>query len=257
MTADLLPEELQRYARHLSIPEIGLDGQRRLKESAVLVVGAGGLGSAAALYLAAAGVGRLGLVDGDVVALSNLQRQILHGSGTLGQPKVESARRRLSDLNPLVRVDTYDEPFTAANAAAIAAPYPIIVDGSDNFPTRCLINDVCVSTGKSFIYGAVFRFEGQASVFDARQGPCYRCFIPALPAPGQVPSAAEGGVLGVLPGTIGTLQATEAIKLLLGIGSPLIGRLLVYNALDMTFETVALKKNPACKICGPSPEMKA
>ncbi|MEZ0396577.1 MAG: molybdopterin-synthase adenylyltransferase MoeB [Anaerolineales bacterium] len=250
MSANLSSEELERYARHLPIPEIGAEGQRRLKEAAVLIVGAGGLGSAAALYLAAAGVGRLGLVDGDAVSLSNLQRQILHGSAVLGQPKVESARRRLLDLNPLVRVEAYAEPFVAANAAALAAPYQIVVDGSDNLPTRFLINEVCVAAGKPFVYGAVFQFEGRASVFDARRGPCYGCLHPVLPPPGAVPDPAVGGVASPLPGTIGTIQAVETLKLLLGIGTPLVGRLLVYNALDLSFETVALRKNPDCKVCG-------
>ncbi len=257
MSADLSSEELERYARHLAIPEIGAEGQRRLKDSAVLIVGAGGLGSAAALYLAAAGVGRLGLVDGDIVALSNLQRQILHGSGMLGQPKVESARRRLLDLNPGVRVDVYDQPFRSSNAAAIASSYQVIVDGSDNLPTRYLLNDLCVLTGKPFVYGAVFRFEGRASVFDARRGPCYRCLHPVPPRPETIPSAAEGGVLGVLPGTIGTIQATETLKLLLGIGTPLIGRLLVYHALDLSFEEISLRRNPRCRICGSAPDVEA
>lgn len=252
MSADLSSEELERYARHLAIPEIGAEGQRRLKDSAVLIVGAGGLGSAAALYLAAAGVGRLGLVDGDVVALSNLQRQILHGSAALGQPKVESARRRLLDLNPGIRVDVYEERLTAVNAATIAVPYQVVVDGSDNIPTRYLVNEVCVRAGKPFVYGAVIRFEGRASVFDARRGPCYRCAHPALPPPGAVPDPAEVGVASMLPGTIGTIQAGETLKLLLGIGSPLTGRLLVYDALNASFEYVALRKNPRCEVCGPA-----
>ncbi len=255
MLPDLSREEILRYSRHLLIPEVGLDGQRKLKASSVLIIGTGGLGSPVALYLAAAGVGRIGLVDYDVVDSSNLQRQVVHGTSSLGRLKVESARARLLDLNPDIQVDTFNEPFTSANAMAIAAPYDIIIDGTDNFPTRYLTNDLCVLTGKPNIYGAVFRFDGQASVFDARLGPCYRCLFPEPPPPGLVPSCADAGVLGILPGTIGTIQATEAIKLLLGIGSSLAGRLMLYNALDMSFEYVTLKKNPNCKVCGPHPEV--
>jgi molybdopterin/thiamine biosynthesis adenylyltransferase/rhodanese-related sulfurtransferase len=255
MLPDLTRQEIVRYSRHLLIPDIGLEGQRRLKAASVLIVGTGGLGSPAALYLAAAGVGHIGLVDYDVVDVSNLQRQVIHATGMLGQRKVESARQRLQDLNPSVRVDAYDEPFTSANALQITGQYELVLDATDNFPTRYLTNDLCVLTGKPLVYGAVFQFEGQASVFDARVGPCYRCLFPEPPPPGLVPSCAEAGVLGVLPGTIGTIQATEAIKLLLGIGSSLVGRLLLYNALDMSFEYVKLKKNPHCKICGPEPEV--
>ncbi|KAF0108871.1 MAG: adenylyltransferase and sulfurtransferase [Anaerolineaceae bacterium] len=257
MLPELSREEILRYSRHLLVPEIGLDGQRKLKGSSALIIGTGGLGSPAALYLAAAGVGHIGLVDYDAVEESNLQRQILHGTGAVGRRKVASARARLRDLNPAVHVDTFDEPFTSANAMRIAEPFDIIVDGSDNFPTRYLTNDLCVLTGKPNVYGAVFRFDGQASVFDARIGPCYRCLFPEPPPPGLVPSCADAGVLGILPGTIGTIQATEAIKLLLGIGSSLAGRLLLYNALDMSFEYVKLKKNPGCKVCGPHPEVTA
>ncbi len=257
MLPELSREEILRYSRHLLVPEVGLDGQRKLKASSVLVIGTGGLGSPVALYLAAAGVGRIGLVDYDVVDSSNLQRQVAHGTSTVGQRKVESARARLLDLNPAIQVDAFDESFTSANAMQIAAPFDVIVDGTDNFPTRYLINDLCVLTGKPNVYGAVFRFDGQASVFDARIGPCYRCLFPEPPPPGLVPSCADAGVLGVLPGTIGTIQATEAIKLLLGIGSSLAGRLLLYNALDMSFEFVTLKKNPNCKVCGPRPEVTA
>jgi molybdopterin/thiamine biosynthesis adenylyltransferase/rhodanese-related sulfurtransferase len=255
MLPDLTRQEILRYSRHLLIPDIGLEGQRRLKAASILIVGTGGLGSPAAMYLAAAGVGHIGLVDYDVVDVSNLQRQVIHATGTLGQRKVESARQRLQDLNPAVRVDAYDEPFTSANAMQIAGQYELILDATDNFPTRYLTNDLCVLTGKPLVYGAVFRFEGQASVFDARVGPCYRCLFPEPPPPGLVPSCSEAGVLGVLPGTIGTIQATEAVKLLLGIGSSLVGRLLLYNALDMSFEYVKLKKNPHCKVCGPDPEV--
>lgn len=253
----LTREEILRYSRHLLIPQVGLEGQRRLKASSVLVIGTGGLGSPVALYLAAAGVGHLGLVDYDVVEESNLQRQVLHGTSSVGSLKVDSARTRLLDLNPEIQVDRYNEPFTSANAMRIAADYDLLVDGTDNFPTRYLTNDLCVLTGKPNVYGSIYRFDGQASVFDARRGPCYRCLFPEPPPPGLVPSCAEGGVLGVLPGTIGTIQATEAIKLLLGIGSTLVGRLLIYDALEMTFEFVKLKKNPACRVCGPDPEVTA
>jgi molybdopterin/thiamine biosynthesis adenylyltransferase/rhodanese-related sulfurtransferase len=255
MLPELSHEEILRYSRHLLIPEVGLDGQRKLKASSVLVIGTGGLGSPAALYLAAAGVGRVGIVDYDVVDYSNLQRQVIHGTSTVDKLKVESARDRMLDLNPDIQVDIYNEVFTSANAMQIAAPYDLIVDGTDNFPTRYLANDLCVLTSKPYVYGSIFRFEGQASVFDARTGPCYRCLFPEPPPPGLVPSCAEGGVLGVLPGTIGTIQATEAIKLLLGIGETLNGRLLLYNALDMSIEYVKLRKNPKCKVCGPNPEI--
>jgi sulfur-carrier protein adenylyltransferase/sulfurtransferase len=255
MLPELSQAEILRYSRHLLIPEVGLEGQKKLLASSALVIGTGGLGSPVALYLAAAGVGRIGLVDFDVVESSNLQRQVIHGTGTVGELKVESARARLRDLNPDTQVDIYNEPFTSENAMRIAKDYDILIDGTDNFPTRYLINDLGVLLGKPDVYGSIFRFEGQASVFDARVGPCYRCLFPEPPPPGLVPSCAEGGVLGVLPGTIGTIQATEAIKLLLGIGSSLVGRLLLYNALDMSFEYVKLKKNPACKVCGPNPEV--
>jgi molybdopterin/thiamine biosynthesis adenylyltransferase/rhodanese-related sulfurtransferase len=256
MLPPLTHEEILRYSRHLLIPEIGLKGQQKLKASSVLVIGTGGLGSPAALYLAAAGVGRIGIVDYDVVDASNLQRQIIHGTSTLGQRKVESARRRMLDLNPDIEIIAYDEPFTSENAMRIAADYDVIVDGTDNFPTRYLSNDVAVFLGKPNVYASIFRFDGQVSVFYAREGPCYRCLFPAPPPPGLVPSCAEGGVLGVLPGVIGSLQATEALKLLLGIGEPLIGRLLLYNALDMSFEFVELKKNPNCRVCGPNADIK-
>ncbi len=255
MLPDLSHEEILRYSRHLLIPEVGLEGQQKLKAASVLVIGTGGLGSPVSLYLAAAGVGRIGLVDYDVVDYSNLQRQVIHGTASLGALKVESARKRMLDLNPDIQVDVYNEPFTSANAMRIAADYDVLVDGTDNFPTRYLTNDVCVLLGKPNVYGSIFRFDGQVSVFDARRGPCYRCLFPEPPPPGLVPSCAEGGVLGVLPGTVGTLQATEALKLILGIGEPLIGRLLLYNALDMSFEYVKLRKNPNCKVCGPEPEV--
>ncbi len=259
MEATVLPslsrEEILRYSRHLLIPEVGLEGQQKLKAASVLVIGTGGLGSPVAMYLAAAGVGRIGLVDYDVVDFSNLQRQVIHGTSRLGDLKVESARDRLLDINPDIQVEVYNEPFTSANALDIAREYDILIDGTDNFPTRYLVNDVCVMLGKPNVYGSIFRFDGQVSVFYAQQGPCYRCLFPAPPPPGLVPSCAEGGVLGVLPGTIGTLQATEALKLILGIGTPLIGKLLLYNALDMSFDFVNLRKNPKCKICSPEPEI--
>ncbi|HEY5670759.1 MAG TPA: molybdopterin-synthase adenylyltransferase MoeB [Anaerolineales bacterium] len=248
-------EEILRYSRHLLIPEVGLEGQKKLKAASVLVIGTGGLGSPVSLYLAAAGVGRIGLVDYDVVDFSNLQRQVIHGTSRIGTLKVESARDRMLDLNPDIQVDIYNEPFTSENAMRIAADYDLIIDGTDNFPTRYLTNDVCVLLGKPNVYGSIFRFDGQVSVFYAKEGPCYRCLFPEPPPPGLVPSCAEGGVLGVLPGTIGSLQATEALKLILGIGDTLIGKLMLYNALDMTFEYVKLRKNPNCKICGPNPEV--
>src|SRR5512143_774381 len=255
MLPKLSHEEILRYSRHLLVPEVGLQGQRKLKAASVLVIGTGGLGSPVALYLAAAGIGHIGLVDFDVVDRTNLQRQVIHGTSTVGKLKVESARQRLLDLNPDIQVDIYNEPFTSDNAMTIAAPYGLIVDGSDNFPTRYLTNDLCVLTGKPNVYGSVYRFDGQVSVFDARVGPCYRCLFPEPPPPGLVPSCAESGVLGILPGTIGTLQATEALKLILGTGEPLIGRLLLYNAQDMSFEYVKLRKNPACKVCGEHPSV--
>jgi len=255
MLPELSHEEILRYSRHLLIPEVGLDGQRKLKNSSVLVIGTGGLGSPVALYLAAAGVGRIGLVDYDVVDATNLQRQVIHGASTVGQLKVESARAKMLDLNSDIQVDVYNEPFTSANAMRIARDYDVLIDGTDNFPTRYLSNDVAVFLGKPNVYGSIFRFDGQVSVFDARRGPCYRCLFPEPPPPGLVPTCAEGGVLGVLPGTIGTLQATEALKLLLGVGDPLIGKLLLYNALDMSFDFVTLKKNPKCRVCGPNADI--
>jgi sulfur-carrier protein adenylyltransferase/sulfurtransferase len=255
MLPKLTHSEIHRYSRHLLIPEVGLEGQSKLKAASVLVIGTGGLGSPVALYLAAAGVGRIGLVDYDVVDFSNLQRQVIHGTSKLGELKVESARERMLDLNPDIQVQVYNEPFTSENAFRIAESYDILIDGTDNFPTRYLVNDVCVLLGKANVYGSIFRFDGQASVFDARRGPCYRCLFPEPPPPGLVPSCAEGGVLGVLPGTIGSLQASEALKLILDIGEPLIGKLLLYNALDMSFDFVKLRKNPSCKVCGDNPEI--
>lgn len=257
MLPPLTHEEILRYSRHLLIPEVGLEGQQKLKAASVLVIGTGGLGSPALLYLAAAGVGHIGIVDYDKVDASNLQRQIIHGTDRLGVNKVESACSRMLDLNPHIQVDTYNEPFTSSNAMEIAADYDVIVDCSDNFATRYLTNDLCVLLGKPNVYGSIYRFDGQTSVFDAKRGPCYRCLFPEPPPPETVPSCSEGGVFGVLPGVIGAIQATETIKLILGIGSPLIGRLLLYDALHMTFEQVKLKKNPHCKVCGEHPEVTA
>ncbi len=246
-------EEIKRYSRHLIMPEVGIAGQQKLKAASVLLIGAGGLGSPLAMYLAAAGVGRIGLVDYDVVSYSNLQRQIIHGTSDVGRLKLESAKSRINDINPFVEVDTYEVPLTSDNALEIFKPYDIIIDGTDNFPTRYLTNDACVLLGKPNVYGSIFRFEGQASVFYAQEGPCYRCLFPEPPPPGLVPSCAEGGVLGVLPGTIGAIQATEAIKLILGSGNSLIGRLMLYDALNMEFEEVRLRKNPKCPVCGENP----
>jgi sulfur-carrier protein adenylyltransferase/sulfurtransferase len=256
MYPELSRDEILRYSRHLLIPEVGLEGQRKLKGSSALIIGTGGLGSPVSLYLAAAGIGRIGLVDYDVVDSSNLQRQVIHGTSTVGKLKVESAKFKLLDLNPDIQVDVYNEPYTSENALRIAKDYDIILDGTDNFPTRYLTNDVAVFLGKPNVYASIYRFDGQVSVFYAKEGPCYRCLFPEPPPPGLVPSCAEGGVLGVLPGTIGTLQATEALKVLLGIGEPLIGKLLLYNALDMSFDFVKLKKNPNCRVCGPNADIK-
>ena len=252
---DLSKEEVERYSRHLIMPQVGMAGQKKLKASSVLLIGAGGLGSPLAMYLAAAGIGRIGMVDYDVVDYSNLQRQIIHGTKDVGRPKLDSAKERVLDINPYVQVDTYEVPLTSENALEIFEPYDIIIDGTDNFPTRYLTNDACVLLGKPNVYGSIFRFEGQASVFYAKEGPCYRCLFPEPPPPGLVPSCAEGGVLGILPGTIGAIQATEAIKLLLGIGEPLIGRLLLYDALNMSFDEVRLRKNPNCPVCGENPTL--
>jgi sulfur-carrier protein adenylyltransferase/sulfurtransferase len=250
---ELSHEEVRRYSRHLIMPEVGMTGQKKLKAASVLLIGAGGLGSPLAMYLAAAGIGRIGLVDYDVVDQTNLQRQIIHGTKDVGRPKLESAKARILDINPHVQVDSYPVPLTSANALEIFAPYDVIIDGTDNFPTRYLTNDACVLLGKPNVYGSIFRFEGQLSVFHAAEGPCYRCLFPEPPPPGLVPSCAEGGVLGILPGTVGAMQATEAIKLILGIGESMIGRLLLYDALNMEFTEVKLRKNPTCPICGPNP----
>jgi adenylyltransferase/sulfurtransferase len=253
---ELTNEEVQRYSRHLILPEVGLDGQKRLKAGRVLCVGAGGLGSPAALYLAAAGVGTIGIVDFDAVDLSNLQRQILHGTPDVGRSKLHSARERLTALNPGVKVESHETALTSKNALEIFRNYDIILDGTDNFATRYLVNDACVLLGKPNAYGSIFRFEGQASVFATKGGPCYRCLYPEPPPPGLVPSCAEGGVLGVLPGVIGTIQATESIKLLLGGGETLIGRLLLYDAWAMRFRELKLRRDPACPVCGDKPTVR-
>jgi sulfur-carrier protein adenylyltransferase/sulfurtransferase len=250
---DLSQDEIKRYSRHLIMPEVGMDGQRRLKAGSVLCIGAGGLGSPAAMYLAAAGVGRIGIVDFDVVDFSNLQRQLLHGTSDVGRSKLQSAKDRLQALNPHVHVDTYETSLSSENALKLFEPYDVILDGTDNFPTRYLVNDACVLTGKPNAYGSIFRFEGQASVFGVKEGPCYRCLYPEPPPPGLVPSCAEGGVLGVLPGIIGVIQATESIKLILGIGEPLIGRFLIYDALKMRFRELKLRKDLDCPVCGTHP----
>jgi len=251
--SDLSADEIKRYSRHLIMPEVGVDGQKKLKAGSVLCIGAGGLGSPAAMYLAAAGVGRIGIVDFDVVDFSNLQRQLLHSTTDVGRSKLASARDRIHALNPHVQIETYETTVSSENALDLFRPYDVILDGTDNFPTRYLVNDACVLTGKPNAYGSIFRFEGQASVFATKDGPCYRCLYPEPPPPGLVPSCAEGGVLGVLPGIIGVIQATEAIKLILGIGEPLIGRFLIYDALKMRFRELKLRKDPECPVCGTHP----
>ena len=257
MATPFSPDELLRYSRHLILPEVGLEGPRRLKAGRVLLVGAGGLGSPAALYLAAAGVGTLGIVDFDTVDLTNLQRQVLHGTAAVGRPKLDSATARLHDLNPHVTVEPFPVRLTSANALDILRGFDVVVDGSDNFPTRYLVNDACVLLGKPLVYGSIFRFDGQVSVFDARQGPCYRCLYAEPPPPGLVPSCAEGGVLGVLPGIVGSLQALEALKLLTGAGQTLTGRLLLVDTLRMRFRELELRKDPGCAVCGPHATVRA
>jgi molybdopterin/thiamine biosynthesis adenylyltransferase/rhodanese-related sulfurtransferase len=249
-TNDLAPDEYLRYSRHLILPEIGIDGQRKLRQARVLLVGAGGLGSPAALYLAAAGVGTLGLVDFDAVDASNLQRQILHGTADIGRSKLDSARDRLHDINPHVHVEGFPVRLSAENAREIAEGFDVIVDGTDNFATRYLVNDLCVLLGVPNVYGSIFRFDGQASVFATEHGPCYRCLYREPPPAGLVPACAEGGVLGVLPGLVGTIQATEAIKLITGAGTPLIGRLLLVDALHWRLRTVRVQRDPSCPACG-------
>ena len=246
-------EEVARYSRHLIMPEVGMDGQLKLKAASVLCIGAGGLGSPVAMYLAAAGVGRLGIVDFDVVDYSNLQRQVIHGTPDVGRPKLDSARDTLNAINPEVHVETHEVALSSSNALDVLRGYDVIVDGTDNFPTRYLVNDACVILGIPNAYGSIFRFEGQASVFAAKDGPCYRCLYPEPPPPGLVPSCAEGGVLGILPGVVGTIQATETVKLIMGVGEPLIGRFLVYDALRMRFRELKLRKDPDCPVCGDNP----
>jgi adenylyltransferase/sulfurtransferase len=252
---ELDTDELRRYARHLSLPEVGEAGQRRLKAARVLLVGTGGLGSPLGLYLAAAGVGTLGLVDADRVDESNLQRQVLFGQGDLGRPKVEAAAERLRDVNPNVRLELHPLRLDSTNALERVRAYDVVVDGSDNFPTRYLVNDACVLAGKPDVYGSIFRFEGQAAVFWGAEGPCYRCLFPEPPPPGLVPSCAEGGVLGVLPGIVGAIQANETIKLILGVGETLVGRLLLFDALEMRFRELKLKKSPECPVCSAEPTL--
>jgi molybdopterin/thiamine biosynthesis adenylyltransferase/rhodanese-related sulfurtransferase len=246
-------EEVLRYSRHLIMPEVGMEGQQKLKAARVLCIGTGGLGSPLALYLSAAGVGTIGLVDFDVVDFTNLQRQVIHFTSDVGRPKLESAKEKIAAINPFVNVKTFETKLTSENALQIFSDFDIIVDGTDNFPTRFLVNDACVFTGKPNVYGSIFRFEGQASVFAAKEGPCYRCLYPEPPPPGLVPSCAEGGVLGILPGLVGLIQATEAIKLILGSGQPLIGRLLLVDALGMKFRELKLRKNSDCVVCGTHP----
>jgi adenylyltransferase/sulfurtransferase len=253
----LSSNEVARYSRHLIMPEVGMDGQKRLKASSILLIGAGGLGSPLALYLAAAGIGRLGLIDFDVVDYSNLQRQIIHGTADVGRPKLHSARDRMLSINPEVQVDLYNDHLTSKNAMGIFEPYDIVIDGTDNFPTRYLVNDACVLLKKPNVYGSIFRFDGQASIFYPPHGPCYRCLYPEPPPPGEVPSCAEGGVLGILPGVIGIIQATEAVKLILGKGETLVGRLMHYDALAMKFREFKVRRNPKCPICGDNPTIRA
>jgi molybdopterin/thiamine biosynthesis adenylyltransferase/rhodanese-related sulfurtransferase len=251
--AGLSVDEVKRYSRHLIIPDVGMTGQKRLKNAKVLCVGAGGLGSPALLYLAAAGVGTLGIIDYDVVDESNLQRQIIHGQSDIGRSKAQSAKDSVNEINPYVNVDLYEEQLTVDNAMEIFAGYDLIVDGTDNFATRYLVNDACVLLGKPYVWGSIFRFDGQASVFWADYGPCYRCLYPEPPPPGMVPSCAEGGVLGVLCASIGSIQVNEAIKVMIGIGEPLVGRLMIYDALEMSYRTVRVRKDPECAICGKNP----
>ncbi len=249
-------DEILRYSRHLIMPEVGMEGQLKLKSASVCLIGTGGLGAPLGLYLAAAGVGRIGLVDFDVVDYTNLQRQVIHGTKDVGRKKLDSAAESMLDINPFLKIDRHEVALTSENALSILKDYDIIVDGTDNFPTRYLVNDACVLLGKPNVYGSIFRFEGQATVFAYQDGPCYRCLYPEPPPPGLVPSCAEGGVLGILPGTIGLIQATETVKLILGIGKPLVGRLLLYDALDMKFRELKLRRNPECPVCGDHPTIR-
>jgi len=248
-------DEIHRYSRHLIIPEVGMEGQKKLKEASVLCIGAGGLGAPVTMYLAAAGVGRLGIVDFDIVDFSNLQRQVIHSTDRVGQRKIDSARATLTGINPNVLIETYETALTSANALGLFEGYDLVVDGTENFPTRYLVNDACVLSGKPNVYASIFRFEGQASVFATGNGPCYRCLYPEPPPPGLVPSCAEGGVLGILPGLVGLIQATEVIKMILEIGKPLIGRLLLTDALGMNFRELKLRKDPSCPVCGENPSI--
>jgi adenylyltransferase/sulfurtransferase len=252
-TVALSKDEILRYSRHLIMPEVGMDGQLKLKQAKILLIGTGGLGAPLGLYLAAAGVGRIGLVDFDVVDFTNLQRQVIHGTKDVGRKKLDSAADTMLDINPHIQIDKHEAALTSENALEILKDYDIVIDGTDNFPTRYLVNDACVLLGKPNVYGSIFRFEGQATVFAYEGGPCYRCLYPEPPPPGLVPSCAEGGVLGILPGTIGLIQATEAVKLILGIGEPLVGRLLLYDALAMRFRELKLRRNPECPVCGDHP----
>ena len=253
---DLSNEEIARYSRHLLLPEIGIEGQKKLKAAKVLIVGTGGLGAPLALYLSAAGVGTIGIVDFDFVDESNLQRQIIHGTKDVGRPKVASAKDRMKSINPYINIITHNEALTSKNALDIIAGYDIVADGTDNYQTRYLVNDACVFLGKPNVYGSIFQFEGQASIFHAEKGPCYRCLYPSPPPPGLVPSCAEGGVMGVLPGIVGTIQANEVIKIIVGGGNPLIGRLLIFDAWRMKFRELKLAKEPACPVCGKNPSIK-
>ena len=252
-SVELTQDEVRRYSRHLILPDVGIEGQRKLKAASVLLIGAGGLGSPLALYLAAVGIGRIGIVDYDVVDFTNLQRQVLYSTDDVGKTKLDVAKERILGINPYAQVDVYNEPLTSANALRIFEPYDIVVDGTDNFPTRYLVNDACVMLGKPNVYGSIFRFEGQLSIFAFDDGPCYRCLYPEPPPPGLVPSCAEGGVLGVLPGIVGTMQATEAIKLITGVGEPMKNRLLLFDAAGMDFTELKLRKNPNCVVCGDNP----
>ena len=253
---ELTKEEILRYSRHLILPEVGMEGQRRLKNAKVLMIGTGGLGAPLGLYLAAAGIGRIGLVDFDVVDVTNLQRQVIHGTKDVGRLKIDSAADSMQDINPALKIDKYNVPLSSANALEIFKDYDVIVDGTDNFPTRYLVNDACVLLNKPNAYGSIFRFEGQATVFHHEDGPCYRCLYPEPPPPGLVPSCAEGGVLGILPAVIGSIQATETVKLILGKGTTLSGRLLLYDALNMKFRELRLRRNPECPVCGDNPTVK-
>jgi sulfur-carrier protein adenylyltransferase/sulfurtransferase len=253
--AELSRDEIARYSRHLIIPDVAMDGQKRLKNARVLLIGAGGLGSPNAMYLAAAGVGHIGLVDFDEVDASNLQRQVIHGTSDIGRPKLESAADKIREINPYVEVSLHETRLTSDNAREIIRGYDLVIDGSDNFPTRYLVNDACVLEGKPYVWGSIYRFDGQVSVFWAEHGPCYRCLYPEPPPPGMVPSCAEGGVLGVLCATVGSVQANEAIKLLTGIGDPLVGRLLIYDALELSFKDIRVRKDPECPVCGKNPSV--